>query len=424
MSCEDVDFVIDGEVVRVEVGLSGRDGDCAGFVGGAFAVEPEVGSSQELGVADAISEATVDSEVAPGEEVDGAVAVGAESKAELADGAHGVGSPDELELAQHNALAELFDQVRACSANGELASPSQWEEAGLVPSHMTAEDFEMLVYDYLDDVAGAAADAAATTDSAVDEDTSVSVDGDAAVDVNAVVKADSDSAANSAMGADAAVNADSGHDADADAAATSELNADAGPQRVGGSDRTDDEGKSRGLVLPEGFELVQLEGEWVLAPVSKSSESSGDGLDSQDVQTAAVQSVERKNIRCEHVKRLMGAHSYYLYDSSVMTDNYAHWAYLAAEDDPVITFVDCVREESRVYPRPLAASNLGNAPFGMSPQDVEDAWDAVQRSGDYTDIERTEASNGDVYYYSTEYLSPVRACALAEWDAVERYMNV
>ena len=40
------------------------------------------------------------------------------------------------------------------------------------------------------------------------------------------------------------------------------------------------------------------------------------------------------------------------------------------------------------------------------------------------DIERVEASNGDVYFYSTTYLTPRRAQALAEWDAVERIRNV
>ncbi len=50
----------------------------------------------------------------------------------------------------------------------------------------------------------------------------------------------------------------------------------------------------------------------------------------------------------------MGAESYYLYDDSAMTDAYARWAFLAAEDDPVATFIECVREESSVYPRPMA----------------------------------------------------------------------
>ena len=106
-----------------------------------------------------------------------------------------------------------------------------------------------------------------------------------------------------------------------------------------------------------------------------------------------------------HIRLLMGAESYYLYDDSAMTDAYARWAFLAAEDDPVATFIECVREESSVYPRPMARESLANDPFRMN-------------------AEAVEASNGDVYFYSTTYLTPRRAQALAEWDAVERIRNV
>ena len=65
----------------------------------------------------------------------------------------------------------------------------------------------------------------------------------------------------------------------------------------------------------------------------------------------------KKEIHCEHIVTLVGQHSYYLYDSDLMTKNYAHWAFLAAEDNPLATFVDCVREDGRVYPRPFAAED-------------------------------------------------------------------
>ncbi len=88
------------------------------------------------------------------------------------------------------------------------------------------------------------------------------------------------------------------------------------------------------------------------------------------------------------------------------------------------TFVECVREESSVYPRPMACTNLANDPFRMDAEAVEAAFAEARAQGRADDIERTEASNGDVYFYSTVYLSPARAKALAEWDAVERKRNV
>ena len=125
-----------------------------------------------------------------------------------------------------------------------------------------------------------------------------------------------------------------------------------------------------------------------------------------------------------HIRLLMGAESYYLYDDSAMTDAYARWAFLAAEDDPVATFIECVREESSVYPRPMARESLANDPFRMKAEAVEAAFAEARAQGRADDIERVEASNGDVYFYSTTYLTPRRAQALAEWDAVERIRNV
>lgn len=55
------------------------------------------------------------------------------------------------ELAENNALADVFDDVRKQSADSHLVTPERWPEIGLVPEHMTAEDFEMFVYEWLED---------------------------------------------------------------------------------------------------------------------------------------------------------------------------------------------------------------------------------------------------------------------------------
>ena len=98
-----------------------------------------------------------------------------------------------------------------------------------------------------------------------------------------------------------------------------------------------------------------------------------------------------------------------------MTDAYARWSFLASEDDRVLTFVECVRDESRKYPRPMEASSLSNEPFNLSADEIDD-------SGAYPDLDTVAASNGDVYYFSTEYLTPAYAKSLAEWNSVERDM--
>jgi len=340
------------------------------------------------------------------------------------------------ELAENNALADVFDDVRKQSADSHLVTPERWPEIGLVPEHMTAEDFEMFVYEWLEDYqaehkdeieaeraaerAKAAAVRSATRAVGVPpkipnrrlEQIEADNEAKAAETADKAPEAVEDSAeAESAAGVDASVQVDNAAESAESAAvaatpAASEP-ATASPDSAAEDDQPveDDRSPFAGLLIPEGYRLEQIEGEWVLV---------------EDENAAPV----RKEIKCNRIKVLMGMHSYYLYDETLMTASYARWAFLAAEDNPVVTFVECVREDSRVYPRPYAAECLKNPPFRMTDEQIEETWQAVRDSGNYPDIERTEASNGDVYYYSTQYLESGYAASLAEYDAVERPADV
>ena len=374
-------------------------------------------------------------------------------------------TPEERELAENNALADVFDDVRRQSSDSQLVVPSRWVELGLVPGHMTSDEFEMLVYEYLEDyrrdhkdeIAAekaerarkassirsatravgvppkipnrrlkqieedekAAAQKAAREASEAEAGKAVAVD-DAKTAAGEAVASDGASAskkpadvanASVALGS-SQVAVDSGSSARSDAmeapAPHVSETASAAPE-VPADPSADssaaDDGPFAGLKLPEGYKLVELEGEYVLVP---------------DEDAAPV----KKEIHCEHIVTLVGQHSYYLYDSDLMTKSYAHWAFLAAEDNPLATFVDCVREDGRVYPRPFAAEDLSNPPFRMSASKVEDTWTELQKSGAYPDIERCEASNGDVYFFSTLYMDRTLAESLAEYRSVERLSNV
>lgn len=340
------------------------------------------------------------------------------------------------ELAENNALADVFDDVRKQSADSHLVTPERWPEIGLVPEHMTAEDFEMFVYEWLEDYqaehkeeieaeraverAKAAAVRSATRAVGVPpkipnrrlEQIEADNEAKATEAADKAPEAVEDSAeAESAAGVDASVQVDnaaeSAESAAVAAAPTASEPAPASPDDASEDDQPaeDDRSPFAGLRIPEGYRLEQIEGEWVLV---------------EDENAAPV----RKEIKCNRIKVLMGMHSYYLYDETLMTASYARWAFLAAEDNPVVTFVECVREDSRVYPRPYAAECLKNPPFRMTDEQIEETWQAVRDSGNYPDIERTEASNGDVYYYSTQYLESGYAASLAEYDAVERPADV
>ena len=346
------------------------------------------------------------------------------------------------ELAENNALADVFDDVRKQSADSHLVTPERWPEIGLVPEHMTAEDFEMFVYEWLEDYqaehkdeieaerAAERAKAAAVRSATRAVGVPPKIPNRRLAQIEADNKAKAAEAADkapeavgdsveveSAAGVDASTQSGNAAEAAESAAvaaapATSEPvpassdNAGGNGQAAEDEQPVEDDGSPfAGLRIPEGYRLEQIEGEWVLV---------------EDEDAAPV----RKEIKCNRIKALVGMHSYYLYDETLMTDNYARWAFLAAEDNPVVTFVECVREDSRVYPRPYAAECLKNPPFRMTDEQIEETWQAVRDSGNYPDIERTEASNGDVYYYSTQYLESGYAASLAEYDAVERPADV
>lgn len=339
------------------------------------------------------------------------------------------------ELAENNALADVFDDVRKQSADSHLVTPERWPEIGLVPEHMTAEDFEMFVYEWLEDYqaehkeeieaeraaerAKAAAVRSATRAVGVPpkipnrrlEQIEADNEAKAAEAADKAPEAVEDSVeAESAAGVDASVQVDNAAEAAESAAVATPAVSEPAPGSPDSAAEDeqpaeDDRSPFAGLRIPEGYRLEQIEGEWVLV---------------EDENAAPV----RKEIKCNRIKVLMGMHSYYLYDETLMTASYARWAFLAAEDNPVVTFVECVREDSRVYPRPYAAECLKNPPFRMTDEQIEETWQAVRDSGNYPDIERTEASNGDVYYYSTQYLESGYAASLAEYDAVERPADV
>lgn len=333
-------------------------------------------------------------------------------------------------LTEHNALAAVFDDVRAQSADSALVQPTRWAARGMVPEHMLPEDFEMFVYEYLEEAQSMRADQTTVEPPAYRSATrAVGVPclkthdeketGEGAASwieagEDAPDEASDEDAPDGVPDEDAPGEApDEAFDKDVpdgvpDEGASPENVVDSEAHGIGGEHAVDlsaTDDPFANLRIPDGFKLVELEGEFVLAP---------------DEHAAPVE----RTIECANVVALVGAQSYYLYDRSVMTDAYAHWAFLAAEDNHVVTFVDCVREDSRVYPRPLAASSLTNEPFAFRAEDVARTWDIVRESGEYPDIGQTIASNGDVYYFSTDYLSERYAASLAEWDAVERRMNM
>ena len=66
---------------------------------------------------------------------------------------------------------------------------------------------------------------------------------------------------------------------------------------------------------------------------------------------------------------------------------------------------------------------MENAPFRMTAEQVTQLYQRAIEMPENADIATTQASNGDVYYFSTDYLSPKRAEKMAERFSVWRAMN-
>ena len=341
---------------------------------------------------------------AAGEDVSAALPHGAVAVPVAGGGFDEDASEDEQRDA---AIARVLDAVRAATRASRLAQPCEWEAAGLVPPCMTAEDLEMAVYDAL------AAHGEPVPEGGTPGDAAAGGNADAAGarPVNKHVASSFSSSNGRCVGASPfkkkkAVKEESQEKIMAEQVATAE-------ERRGDAGCSDRASSADGTCNAGTIEDCLSESEYPASPTPEESQTE-----------EAAEEIPQPPYDCEHIRLLMGAASYYLYDASAMTDAYARWAFLAAEDDPVATFVECVREESSVYPRPMAVSSLANEPFRMNAEAVEAAFDAARAQGRADDIERVCASNGDEYFYSTRFLSPRRAQALAEWDAVERRRNV
>ena len=324
--------------------------------------------------------------------VDGAAA---EGEGVGPEGAEEALSVDEL---RERAIAAVMDAVRAATRESRLSRPSEWEAAGLVPEGLTAEDVEMAVYDRLME-AGAVATGELPAAETREE-------GRGWRPRNRHVVSAFSSSNGRPVGAPAFKRRGKVQEG-GDGGSVSSV------EERQGQSPCPTEGPGAGAEMGEPTAVA--EGRQGHGPCPTEEREAG-----EEPSGAATPAFPE----CEGIRLLMGGSSYYLYDSTAMTDAFARWAFLAAEDDPVTTFIECVREESEVYPRPMARANLANDPFRMSAEAVEEAFDAAREQGRADDIERTVASNGDVYFYSTRFLTPRIAGALAEWDAVERYRNI
>ena len=328
-------------------------------------------------------------------------------------------TPAEAQLvAERAALQAALDDVRACSGDGRLSTPTHWAELGLAPEHMDDDAFTAFFFDMMEP--SQRGEPFEGSGLPVDEGVYGSPEGDADPDAG-------DGEVRGPVGAGASAATDDGAEAEEPAPDAGEPAADE-PATVGDADACApaDAGSTSGAdeTEPDG-----LAGDRAPAEADAESEplaSSGEGEAAQPAELVEPAVLEHVHDPLDYhdVKVLRGKSETYLYAGDVMSDNYAHWTFLSDEGDDLLTLADNARQESRLYPRPMLAASLTNPPYNWTLDHVYGVFRQMQESGEYPDIQECSATNGDVYYYSTQYLSTPQAKALAQWYSVEKPMNV
>jgi hypothetical protein len=110
-----------------------------------------------------------------------------------------------------------------------------------------------------------------------------------------------------------------------------------------------------------------------------------------------------------------------LYSEHFMTAAYAR--ILAGRGDPAALVVQTVRDQSRSQPGPVPLSLFEGPPFDFSPGDLAACFARITDDPATADIARTVTSAGTAFLYSTLYLQPDHAAALAEWIDVGQAEN-
>jgi hypothetical protein len=115
-----------------------------------------------------------------------------------------------------------------------------------------------------------------------------------------------------------------------------------------------------------------------------------------------------------------GASRYY--SSRFMTDSFANLL-LQKEGDPLLLLAETVRENSRIYPRPIPLDAFKDPPFHLTEKEILACLQQMAETDAYQDIQRTATSMGTLFLYSTLHLDPSHARMLAEWLDVGQYSN-
>ncbi len=111
----------------------------------------------------------------------------------------------------------------------------------------------------------------------------------------------------------------------------------------------------------------------------------------------------------------------YLHYQPLLSGSYAR--ILAAKGNPLELMKEQIRENSRVYPRPVPVEMFQAEPYNLEPALIEEVLHKLGSTKESKDIKFTQSSRGRVFLYSDKYLEDDYAEFLAERIDVGIVMN-
>lgn len=110
------------------------------------------------------------------------------------------------------------------------------------------------------------------------------------------------------------------------------------------------------------------------------------------------------------------------YSSNFMTGAYA-MILVQKQGDPLRLIAESVRQNSKLYPRPIPLDIFAQPPFDFTRQEVLRYLEQMGAEEEYRDILQTTTSASRVFLYSALHLEPEHASMLAEWLDVGQFDN-
>ncbi|MBI5249360.1 MAG: hypothetical protein HY912_07690 [Desulfomonile tiedjei] len=148
------------------------------------------------------------------------------------------------------------------------------------------------------------------------------------------------------------------------------------------------------------------------------SELKGQGLlDSECLEEEAYLKTMLKQALKENrdLKEILGPNggSHY-YSVRSLSETYARILIWKLEA-PLCMIAEIVRENSKLYPRPIPISSFSEPPFDLTQESILECLEAMGEDKEYQDIARTVTSVGKAFLYSSRHIDPDHAAMLAEW---------